>query len=123
MPFGLFGLCDVPVIDMQKYRLYLKRLSGVNAGLARNKSGKFQPDLQFQALMASNQGFPTAVQYVAPGAPAPGMLTMSDISPLPPLQGMGPAAAGLPSLGPGHPMGGTPGLAPQLGNMVMQGMP
>eukprot|EP00884_Botryococcus_braunii_P010629 jgi/Botrbrau1/19568/Bobra.0035s0057.4 len=104
---------------LQKYRLYLKRLSGVNSGLSRNKSGKFQPDLSFQALMAGNPGFP-AVQYVAPGAP-PGMLGMADMSSLSPLQGMGPTAQGLPSLGPGHPLGGTPGLASQLSNMVMPG--
>ncbi len=105
---------------MQKYRLYLKRLSGVNSGLARNKSGKFQPDLSFQALMAANPGFSPAVQYIAPAAQA--MLGMADMTPSL-LQGcLSPAGQRLPSLGPGHPLGGTSSLASQLSSMVMPGI-
>lgn len=104
---------------LQKYRLYLKRLSGVNSGLARNKSGKFQPDLSFQALMAANPGFSPAVQYIAPAAQA--MLGMADMTPSL-LQGcLSPAGQRLPSLGPGHPLGGTSSLASQLSSMVMPG--
>lgn len=107
------------LLCVQKYRLYLKRLSGVSPGLGRNKSGKFQPDAQFQALMAGNQVFPPAVQYVPPvptAAVTPGMIAVPEMANMAAMQVLGSAGSGLQSMGSGQAV-----PAAQLTGMVISG--
>ncbi|KAK9917621.1 hypothetical protein WJX75_006569 [Coccomyxa subellipsoidea] len=58
---------------LQKYRLYLKRVSGVHtSGGARGKGGKGGSDAAFQALMGAHGIMPMAAG-MQPGMMAPGM--------------------------------------------------
>ncbi len=65
----------------QKYRLYLKRVSGVHpSGGARGKGGKGGGDAAFQALMGAHGVMPMA-PGMQPGLMAPGMAHLASAGP------------------------------------------